>query len=84
MFLLTKLMYRAMGCITRFYAAFIVTYLCFYDSVENVSILLEHHVAEKLKEIAEEEEDTESETDEDTESETDEDTESESEKIKEI
>jgi len=81
MFLLTKLMYRAIGCVTRFYAAFIVVYLCFYDSVENVAVLLEHHVAEKLKEIAEEEEDTES----DSESETDEDSETEpDEKIKEI
>lgn len=77
MFLLTKLMYRAIGCVTRFYAAFIVVYLCFYDSVENVAILLEHHVAEKLKEITEEE-DTETE-DEDSETETEPD-----DKIKEI
>ena len=78
MFLLTKLMYRAIGCVTRFYAAFIVVYLCFYDSVENVAVLLEHHVAEKLKEITEEEDTaSETETDEDSETEPDE-------KIKEI
>lgn len=78
MFLLTKLMYRAIGCVTRFYAAFIVVYLCLYDSVENVAILLEHHVAEKMKEIAEQEDtDTDTDTDEDSETEPDE-------KIKEI
>ena len=64
--------------IIDFYAVCIVTYMCFYISVEDVSLMIKEELHRKTREI--EEEDSESETESE-----EEDSESElTEKIKEI
>ena len=67
--------------IIDFYAVCIVTYMCFYISVEDVSLMIKEELHRKTREN--EEEDSESETESETESE-EEDSETETEKIKEI